>query len=197
MITDFLGDGVDLFDSPAAPSRRRMSSPSTPLALFYVVEPGDTDGDTEDYLDFNVPLIRCNLNRGRYLEFLAPYWDGSSSRLQYLADVRERVEQINTALHWWKSNVRSSARAGTKERISTLVMEAGPVSTPLASALTHTHVAQLTDGQACATEILLKERDSAEAKGQEALEKYKEKCEQLVRITATSALQYTEKICML
>jgi hypothetical protein len=43
----------------------------------------------------------------------------------------------------------------------------------------------------------LKERDSAEAKGQEALEKYKEKCEQLVRITTTNALQYTEKICML
>jgi hypothetical protein len=112
VITDFLGDGMDLFDSPAAPSRRQMSSPSTPLALFYVVEPGDAEGDAEDYLDFNVPLIRCNLNRGRYLEFLAPYWDGSRSRLQYLADVRERVEQINTALHWWKSNVRSSARAG-------------------------------------------------------------------------------------
>jgi hypothetical protein len=107
----FLGDSVDLFDSPAAPSRRRMSSPSTPLALFYIVEPGDAEGDTEDHLDFNVPLIRCKLNRGRYLEFLAPYWDGSRSRLQYLADVRERVEQINTALHWWKSNVRSSARA--------------------------------------------------------------------------------------
>lgn len=52
----------------------------------------------------------------------------------------------------------------------------------------------LADGQACATEILSKERDSAAAREHAAVEKYKEKCEQLVRITSNNALQYTKDL---